>query len=289
MLAGEYGEEQRSIIEREDRKNQEDLDYANKLLEEAAELRIKAGSMGEDEKKKREEAYQEAYLKERRAKVMMEGLAGYESALLLIKNQSMMLEERAVSTGKPVYFVNRSAYRRYFRRINDRLNTFLILASALILLTSGLYAMDERYGMTSLIRSAAGGREKIRHIRFGLMIFFSFMSFLVFLIPEIIRLYRLDQFRTLKSSLGDFLDPVPEGVFQGLKTGILLLVTALIKLGGFILLGTGSLMLSGKLKNELAVSILLIGSVILVIVFGHLFRTDLITFIFKSIGMNFSL
>ena len=287
MLAGEYGDEQKQIIEREDRKNREDRESADALLEEAAKLRKMADDMGEEEKKEREEAYKEAYLNEQRARYMMEGLAHYESALLRVKNQSMMLEERAASTGKPVYFVNKSAYRRYFRRIKDRLSSFLILSTALILMTSGFYAMDERYGMTSLIRSTPEGRAKIRHVRTGLMLLLAFMSFLVFLIPELRCLYRLDQFRTLNAALGDFFAQGPDGSLQEMKIGQLLSAAALIRLGGFVLLGAASLGFSRKLKNELAVSILLIGPAVVIVVFGYLFRTDLLTFILNSLGMVF--
>ena len=286
-LTGEYGERQRFILAEEDNRNQEERAEAEALKNEAAELREEAEKLGGNERNKENRTKKDllslAYQKEVEADFISNGVMYYEDALSRAENQCLMLEERAASTGKTVYFLNTHAYRRYFTRITSRLNTFLLLLIVQILMTTGLYAMDERFGMKPLIQSTKNGGKKIRQIRAVIMLLFAFILFLIFLIPEMIRLYGIDQFECLKASLGDFLTGTTS---DGLSILTVLLLTAGIKFGVLILFGAFSFKLSQKLKNETTTVVLLTGAAILITVFGYIFRTDLVNIFLRAGGLS---
>ena len=275
-LSGEYGERQELILKEEEEALQEERERMNTLLREAIELKKDPDD---------EEAIEQSCRLERQAQAISAGLTSYEAALVKVREQCAALKEKAEVSGKTVFFVNIARYKRFFRRSDDRLLTFLILGSTAVLLASGLNAMDEKFGMRTLIRTTMNGRNKLSSIRAGITAVFVLLLFLVFLIPETVRLYRIDLFSCLQASLGDFL---MEGASEKLKIITVLGMTVLVKLGVFLIFGFASLTLSGKLKNEMMTAVLLIGAVILITAFGYLFSTDLITIILKAGGISWN-
>ena len=152
-----------------------------------------------------------------------------------------------------------------------------------IFLSAGLQAADEKTGMTRLIRSTKNGRGRINGTRLGVTLILSFVVFLCIAVPDFIRLYRIDGLACMKAPFSDF---VPERFPRGLTIGGAYIGALFVRLFSLLGLGVLSLSLSRRLKSEMTTILVLMGAAILIVVFGYLLSTDVVTLILKLGGVT---
>ena len=87
----------------------------------------------------------------------------------------------------------------------------------------------------------------------------------------------------MKAPFSDF---VPERFPIGLTIGGAYIGALLIRLFSLLGLGVASLSLSRKLKSEMTTILVLMGAAILIVVFGYLLSTDVVTLILKLGGVT---
>ena len=223
-------------------------------------------------------------------KIMAEGLqsqistysTGLNQAQMQLQFLDMFIEQDGTQNERH-YFINMPRYKRFFSRFRNHLAEWLIAAAAVIFLSAGLHAADEKTGMTRLIRSTKNGRGRINGTRLGVTLILSFAVFLCIAVPDFIRLYRIDGLACMKAPFSDF---VPERFPQGLTIGGAYIGALLIRLFSLLGLGVLSLSLSRRLKSEMTTILVLMGAAILIVVFGYLLSTDVVTLILKLGGVT---
>ena len=211
-------------------------------------------------------------------------LQTYSSGFSDIRLQAIMLDMKKEQDGKTHYFLNEKQYERYYLRTEDHLFEWLIAVLCVIFLTAGLYAMDEKNGMTRLIRSTVNGQKKIRHLRFFLMLLCVISAFLVIAVPDLIRFNKIDHFKCFGASFSDFTGKSFETSFTIGAAFITVMLLRFLSLFGF---GYLSLKLSEGLKNEMTTVLVLAGICIIITVFGYLLGLDLNTVVLKIAGVSF--
>ena len=208
--------------------------------------------------------------------------SGLSQAQMQLQFMDIFIEQEGTQDQRH-YFINMPRYKRFFSRYRNHLAEWLIAAAAVIFLSAGLHAADEKTGMTRLIRSTKNGRGKINGTRLGVTLILSFAVFLCIAVPDFIRIYRIDGLACMKAQFADF---VPERFPQGLTIGGAYICAVLIRLFSLLGLGVASLSLSRRLKSEMTTILVLMGAAILIAVFGYLMSTDVITLILKLGGVT---
>lgn len=208
----------------------------------------------------------------------------YEEGYQTVRMQLDLLQMKA-SDGKTHWFLNVRRYKDILNSPADYILSFAVAAISVMMILSGLYSLDARTGMETIIGASEKGSKRILYARVLILTSVVLLAWLCISVPEYIRLYRIDQFNCFSATFYDF---VPHYFSDNISIRTVVFWSFTLRFILLLLVGGGTLILTRCFKNEIVPVVLLGGTILLVSAFCMLLSLDLTTIILRLFGIALS-
>lgn len=207
------------------------------------------------------------------AYVLRNTLQVYEGGLTLVwKQYQKLTDDEATGPGK--YMIDEAAYQKLWGRRKQNIIYWMECACLGIFLISGLYPYDKKRGMLSILRTTRQGEPGLRRAKQYCAVIYMAFVFVVYEIPNLIRLFRIDGLKCMGATLADFTAmQCPVRWTIGMVAGLTLVFRVL----SFVLVGVLGMKLSRVFENEYIALLVSVGIVLSVGSFCYLLSVDFIS------------
>lgn len=195
----------------------------------------------------------------------------------LMSNQFHQLEEQSDSIYSQ-YLIDEVAYWDLWEDVNSDIVAGVIGCVAVVLMISGIYSLDEKKKMVSLLASAVNGRKKLNRCRLFCGIICAAFSFLAAELPLFCRYYKIDFFTASAQRICDFTN---NRLFISMSVTSFVLLTFALKFMVYLLVAAVTLWISSLIKNEMVTNIIMIGIVGVAMMLLYRAQMDVNTILFR--------
>lgn len=178
------------------------------------------------------------------------------------------------------YIVNELDYKNIWDGWKKDIMFFCTGSIILVMLISGLYCADVRYDTQKLINTARFGRERLRNSKVVCAVILTFVIFIVSELPLIRGYTAAVKYNCIWQQAGWFYDP---GMKSQLPLWGLIGIVFIMKALLYGVVSSLTVLISGKIRNELVVTSIGITVIIIIGLIMYSFQTDVTLMLIRHV------
>lgn len=169
------------------------------------------------------------------------------------------------------YFVDESAYLSLWGSQRINVIVIIIYLFGCVILISGLYPYDDKKKMQSLLNATTNGYKKLNISKLSVTLFWIIISYTLYEIPQLLRLYKIDQFKCINAEISDITSFFNN---KSLSIGTIVLIVMILRFFTFFVVGISSFILSKHLLKESITIVLCFCCIIVIGLLFYIFSID---------------